>query len=325
MTVLFSAVVFCCFGCRKSRGTENGVMLKVADIHPEGYPTVIGLHEFSRLASERSNGRIQIQVAAGGVEGDEVSIMEKVQFGQLDFARVSVSPLSSISKELETILIPGEFRDSIHYWKVLDGPVGDELLKGLEKYGFYGFCYYDSGARSFYASKKITSLKDLKGLKIRVQQSPVMVEFANKLGAHPVPLKFEEIGEKIKRGGIDGAENNIPSYETSEHYKVAPYYFKSEHMRIPDIIIGSKKTLSGLSKDDFKIILEAAEDSAVMEKLAWLDYEKQSFSHLKKAGIEIIEPDVSLLRKEMKIMYDEFFRRFSPEQQEIIRRVEQEK
>lgn len=316
------SVIFFFPSCRKKSSDRETIVLKAADIHGENYPTVLGLKEFSRLVKQRSGGRIIIEVISGGAAGTEIESMEKVQFGKLDFARVSISPLSSIVPNLEMLLLPGEFTSELHFWKVIDGPIGDSLLKDLEKYGFYGLCYYDSGARSFYTSTKITSLSDLKGMKIRVQRSPIMLEFINALGAIPVPLSFQDVEKAFEDGSLDAAENNIPSYETSGHYKKAPYYFKNNHMRMPEVIVGSKKTLSQLPESDLKIIFDAAKDSAALQNLLWLEYEQTAEEKLKNEGVQFINPNQNELKMQMEKLNKDFFKKFTPEQQKLIRQIE---
>lgn len=320
---IFLCLLFCFTSCQKNKNKSETIVLKAADIHPENYPTVVGLQEFARLVEQRSDGRIKIQILSNGTEGDETTILEKVQFGKLDFARVSISPLSTFDEELEIFLLPNIFSNDIHFWKVLESPIGDSLLKSLEAHGFYGLCYYDSGARSFYTTKKINSLNDLKGKKIRVQRSPIMVDFVQTLGAIPIPLDYSGIEQALISGDIDGAENNIPSWESANHYKAAKYYFKNEHMRIPEMIIASKKTISALSEEDFKIIKEAAEDSSSVEKMAWLEYEQTSLEKVKKEGVEIITPSQNQLKKEMEEVQKVLSKRYSQSQKELIKQIEQ--
>jgi len=152
--------------CRGSDGT------KACRNPSKGYPTELGDEEFARLVKERTNGRINITVFPGGqLGGDEKAVVEQVQMGAIDFARISLAPVLQFAKELNVLSLPYIYRDSAHMWKVLSGPIGQDLLKSVDKANLVGLAYYDAGARSFYNSKKeIKTVADLKGMKIRVQK-----------------------------------------------------------------------------------------------------------------------------------------------------------
>jgi len=323
LLVAMAAVTTLTFsGCSKKTETAQSVKLRVSDIHTEGYPTVVGLHEFARLVEERSKGRITVEVLPDGTEGDETTALEKVQFGKLDFTRVSISPLSTFDPVFETLVVPGVFRNEAHFWKVLDGEIGEKCLHSLERFGFYGLCYYDSGARSFYTKNRLYSFSDLQGKKIRTQQSAIMLEFMNALGAIPVPMGLMEIGPAVEKGMIDGAENNIPSYETTNQYQVAKFYFQDEHSRVADILVGSKKTLALLSEEDREMIFTAAKDSEAVQRVAWKEYEQKAIKKVTAGGAVIISPSWDDRQETLKKVQPRLSKRFSSEQLNILHQIE---
>lgn len=305
-------------GCNKDKKTDSVIHLRVSDIHAEGYPTVTGLYEFSRLVEERSKGRIKIEVIPGGAVGGETEALEKVQFGKLDFTRISCSPLSAFVPAFESLIVPGIYRNERHFWNVVDGDIGNFLFKELEEDGFYGLCFYDSGARSFYTTKRISSFAELQNMKIRTQQSAITMEFINKLGAIPVPMDLMESSSALQNGIIDGAENNIPSYETTGHYKYAKFYFQDEHSRVPDILVGSKKTLSTLPVSDLRLIMEAAKDSEAVQKLAWKDYELSALEKVKSSGAIISSANHEDRQKSLDEIIPYLTRRFTADQQIVL-------
>ena len=204
-------------------GAFAEIKLTVAEIHPEDYPTTQGLFKFAELVKERSNGEIVIDVKYGGVLGKgEKKVVEQVQIGALDMARISLSPVMEFVPSMEAFGLPYIWKSQESMWKVLNGETGQKLLKAVEEFNFYGLCYYESGVCSFYnAKREIKSVADLKGLKIRVQSSELMIDLVNTLGANATPMAFGEVYDAISKGVIEGAENNWPSYESTGHYEVA--------------------------------------------------------------------------------------------------------
>lgn len=302
---------------------EKKIVLRLAENQPEDYPTTIGDKEFAKLVEERTNGRIKIEVYAGAQLGQEKAVIEQVQFGAIDFARVSISPLAEFSKGLNALQLPYLYRDAAHEWKVLEGPIGDQFLNSMDSAKLLGLCWYDSGARSFYNSKKvIKSPADMKGLKIRVQESKLMMGLVSALGATPVPMAYGEVYSGLQTGVIDGAENNWPSYFTTSHYEVAKHLVIDEHTRVPEMIIASKMTLDKLSKEDVEIIKQAAKDSVKVQKESWAKKENEAQDKVKAAGntITILENNEAF-QKAVAPLYDEFGKDYK----DIIQKIQETK
>ncbi len=281
------------------------VVLRLAETHAQDYPTTKGDYEFARLVKERSGGRIEIQVYPGSQLGQETAVIQQVQFGAIDLTRVSISPLASFVPKLDAFQMPYVYRDEDHMWKVLKGQIGNDLLKSLEPFGFIGLGWFESGSRSFYNSKRaIKTPADLKGLKIRVQESELMMGLVSSFGAVPTPMPFGEVYSALQTGVVDGAENNWPSYFSTSHYEVAKYFTLDEHTRVPEIIIGSKISLGRLSKADQELIRKAAADAVDFQRKAWADYEKVSIDKVTAAGSQITKiTDKGPWQDAVKAMY----------------------
>lgn len=281
------------------------VVLRLAETHAQDYPTTKGDYEFARLVKERSGGRIEIQVYPGSQLGQETAVIQQVQFGAIDLTRVSISPLASFVPKLDAFQMPYVYRDEDHMWKVLKGQIGNDLLKSLEPFGFIGLGWFESGSRSFYNSKRaIKTPADLKGLKIRVQESELMMGLVSSFGAVPTPMPFGEVYSALQTGVVDGAENNWPSYFSTSHYEVAKYFTLDEHTRVPEIIIGSKISLGRLSKADQDLIRKAAADAVDFQRKAWADYEKISIDKVTAAGSQITKiTDKGPWQDAVKAMY----------------------
>lgn len=306
--LVFVSASFIC--CGKKDGapsiTKRQIVLRLAETHPIDYPTTKGDLEFARLVEERSNGRLRIQVFPNAQLGEEKAAIEQVQFGGIDFTRVSVSPLAAFAKKFDALQLPYIFRSSEHQWKVLNGPIGSEMLASLEPAGFIGLCWYDSGARSFYNTKReIKKPSDLRGLKIRVQQSDLMIGMINSLGAIAVPMAYGEVFSGLQTELIEGAENNWPSYMSTGHFEIAKYYTLDEHTRVPEIMIASKVSIGKLSAEDQDLIRKAAKDSMPYQIAQWEAYEKVAEDKVRSGGAIITQvPDKSAFQEAMKPLYD---------------------
>jgi tripartite ATP-independent transporter DctP family solute receptor len=261
-----------------------------AEVHPADYPTTQAVQYMGKLVAERSQGKLGVKVYANGSLGTEKDTIEQLRIGALDMTRINVAPLNSVVPETIVAALPFLFRDTAHMRKVLDGPIGDEILKAMESQGLVGLAFYDSGSRSFYTVKKpIRTLADMKGMKVRVQQSDLFVAMIEALGANPTPMPYGEVYTALKTGIVDAAENNWPSYESSRHFEAAKYYNQSEHSLVPEMLVFSKKVWDTLSKDEQSVLRKAAKDSVPHMRKLWDEREVKSRQIVEKAGIQTVQ------------------------------------
>src|ERR1700751_2571507 len=165
-----------------------------------------------------TGGRYSIQMFPSMQLGGEKEMIEQAQVGALQIARISVGPMGPIVDELNVFNLPFMFRDNAHMEKVIDGSIGDELLKKLSEHppaGLIGLCWMNAGTRNVYNAKKpVKSIDDLKGLKIRMMGNPVFVDTMNSLGGNGVAMGVDQLVNAMQTGVVDGAENNYPTYTT---------------------------------------------------------------------------------------------------------------
>jgi tripartite ATP-independent transporter DctP family solute receptor len=296
-----------------SKSTSNAssgpkMTLKLADIQPANYPTVLGDNAFAKEVSDKTNGRIQIKVYPNAQLGDENSAIQQVQAGAIDFGRINSSPLAQYDKQMNVLGLPYLFSSSQQMWDVLNGPVGKQILDGLKDAKMVGLTYYDSGARDFYNTKHpVSKPSDLKGLKIRVQQSNLFVDLVNGFGASATPMNYADVYNALQTGVIDGAENNLPSYYTTNHYKAAKYLTLDEHTRNPEVLLASSAIWSKLTPADQKIVQQAATDSQKVERTAWNKLEQQALDAAKANGNTITKvTDMSAWQKAAQPLYDKY-------------------
>jgi tripartite ATP-independent transporter DctP family solute receptor len=283
------------------------IVMRLAETHPQDYPTTKGDYEFARLVKERSNGRIVVEVFHSKQLGEERAVIEQVQLGAIDMTRVSISAVSAFVRDLDAFQLPYLYRDAAHMWKVLDGPIGQEILKKHEAFNFVGVGWFESGSRNFYTKKQVKAVGDLKGMKIRVQQAPLMVGMVEALGAVATPLPYGEVYSALQAGVVDGAENNWPSYLTTSHFEVAKYFIVDEHTRVPEITVGSKKVFDKLSKEDYALILKAMKDAQPFQFKLWVDFEKVAEKTVKEKGSTVTQVSAAEKQKfvnAMKPLYD---------------------
>lgn len=259
----------------KQKASEGKTLsFRLADTHPDNYPTVLGDKKFAELVNKKSNGRIKIDVFPNSQLGDEKSVIEQVQLGAVEFTRASSGPLAEFSKPLGVFSLPYIFDSSEHEWKFLNSAKGQEMLKSLESSKMLGLAYYDSGARSFYSRKPINTINDLKGQKVRVQQNQINMDIISALGASATPMPYGEVFSSLQTGVIDAAENNAPSYVSANHYQVAKNLILDAHQRVPEVVLVSKTVWDKLSKDDQKIIQDAAKESVTTERKEGIKWRK---------------------------------------------------
>lgn len=294
-------------------GETSSVTLTLSEVHAEGYPTTLADYRFAELVAERTEGRVTIDVYSGGtLYGEETGSIEALQIGDLDFARVSASPVASYVPALNVIQLPYLYRDGDHMWEVLNGPIGQDMLEEIQASGsgLVGLCYYDAGARNFYTTTPVHGPEDMKGLKIRLQNNPMMVDMVELLGGNGVTgIGPNEVYSAISQGTIDGAENNWPTYESMGDYEAAPYFVLDGHTRVPEILLASENVINKVSAEDWEIIKECAKETQDYEIEQWALREKSSEEKVVAAGVTVYQPTAEELAEYQSLMaplYEEY-------------------
>jgi len=250
-------------------GAAQARDFRSADVHVRDYPTVQAVEYMGKLISEKTGGKYSVKVFVSSTLGNENDVAEQVKIGTLDMARLSVATFHGIVPASLVPSYPFIFRDDAHFQKVIRGPVGEDILKSFEPAGYVGLALFDAGARSIYAKKPVKTPADVKGMKIRVIPSDLFVGMINALGGSAIPIPTSEIYTSLKTGLVEGAENNYPTYETMRHYEPAPFYSETQHTRIPEVVVFSKKVWDTLSADEQKVIRESAKAAVDFYQKLW--------------------------------------------------------
>jgi tripartite ATP-independent transporter DctP family solute receptor len=302
---------------------QQKLVMKASDVHPLGYPTVEAVQNMGKKLEKATNGRLSIQMYASMQLGGEKEAIEQAQVGAIQFARVSVGALGPVIDELNVFNMPYLFRNTAHMQKVIDGPIGQELMDKVTNNptaGLVAICWMDAGARSLYDTKKpIRNINDLKGMKFRVMGNPMFVDMMNALGGNGVAMGYDQVFSALQTGVVDGAENNPPSFVFDNHYQVAKFYTLDEHLIVPEMVVFSKRTWNTMSKEDQALVIKFGREAQLEERELWGKYEKDAMEKAKAAGITITEiADKKPFQDAVKPVWE----KYGPKYADMIKRIQ---
>ncbi len=299
----------------KAAGSKSDVViLKLGHGLNVNHPVHKAMEYMADIVEEKSEGRMRVEIFPNEQLGDEKECIEAVQMGYMAMTKTSTSPMEAFVPRIKIFAIPYLFRDSEHFWKVANGPIGKKLLLEGESKRLRGLCYYDAGARSFYAKKPIHSPADIKGkgseapLIIRVQKSEMARKLVIAMGGAPIGVSWGELYTSLDQGLVNAAENNPPSFKTSGHYEICKYYTLDEHTRVPDMMIISTSVWDNLS-EEFQVILQDAVDKSVLyQREIWAEAEEADLEFVAEepASVTIIRPDKQPFMDAVKPIWESF-------------------
>jgi len=302
---------------------QQKLVLKASDVHPEGYPTVAAVENMGKKLDKATNGRLSVQMYASMQLGGEKEAIEQAQVGAIQIARVSVGALGPVIDELNVFNMPYLFRSTAHMQKVIDGPIGQELMDKVTnnpKAGLVAICWMDAGARSLYDTKKaIKTIDDLKGMKFRVMGNPMFVDMMNALGGNGVSMGYDQVFSALQTGVVDGAENNPPSFVFDNHYQVAKFLTLDEHLIVPEMVVFSRRTWDSMSKEDQALLVKFGREMQFEERTMWVKYEKEAMDKARAAGITITDiADKKPFQDAVKPVWD----KYGPKYADMIKRIQ---
>lgn len=297
-------------------------VLRSADTHPEGYPPVEAVKYMGEVLEQRTDGRLSIKVYAGRQLGEERDTLEQTVFGAVDLNRINITVLNNVIPETIVLTLPFIFRSVEHRDRVLNGPIGREILDAMKPFGLIGLAYYDSGVRSIYSTKgPVRHPADMQGLRVRVQNSDVAVAMIEALGGNATPMEFGQVYEALRNGTVDGAENNWPSYRSTRHYEVANYYSLTGHTMVPEVLVMSKQTWDRLSSEDREHVRFAAKLSQQRMTELWAARVTDARTGIEANGNEVIDDiDKQPFIDAVAPVYAEFAS--DPQLADLVRRIQ---
>ncbi|MDE1190209.1 MAG: TRAP transporter substrate-binding protein [Pantoea sp.] len=289
--------------------SAHAKVLKVAEVQPAGYPTVVALEHMGEKLKQATDGRLEMKVYAGGVLGDEDQTLQQVQLGAIDMIRVSLAPVTTIAPETSVLTLPFIFRDEDHMHKVLDGSVGEQIVNKFDqdpntRMVFLGWT--DAGTRNMITKQPLTKPEDLQGMKIRVQNSAISLATLKAMGANPVAMGVSEVFSAMQTGVVDGTENNPPTFVAHNYLPVAKYYTLTGHFIQPEMILFSKTAWDRLSADDQALLKKLGKEAQDEERQLWATYTQQSIEKMKAGGVTFQQIDRDYFVKATQPVRDQF-------------------
>ncbi len=274
--------------------SEGAARLDAVDVHPPGYPTVEAVKWMGDELARETSGRLRIRQFPSGQLGAEDDTLGFARYHAIHFCRVAVAALNNPFPETRVLALPYVFRSTEHMRQVVDGPIGAELLNAFEGRGLVGLAYYDAAPRSFYNIRgPIERPADLAGLKIRSPLSDIVLETLAAMGANPTPLSFGGVFSALETHLIDGAENNLPSFESSRHFETARYWSETEHSHSPDALLMSKSAFDALAPGDRDLLKDIARRSVEVMRESWDARVAEARRIVLEAGVKINRPDTA--------------------------------
>lgn len=288
---LFFGIILLLNGCTEVSTKKS---LKLAHGLDVTHSVHRGMEYMAELVREKSGGTLDIEIYPNGQLGSERQCLELLQIGSLAMTKVSAAVMENFAPNIQVLSLPYMFKNAAHSHRVLDGPIGRELLVESEQYRLRGLTYFDAGHRSFYAKEPIRTPEDVEGKKIRVQESVTAMNLVRSFGGSPTPISWGELYTALQQGVVDGAENNPPSFYLSRHYEVCKYYSLNEHTAVPDILVIGTEAWNRLTPQEQQWFQEAADEATIKQREFWQQSEQEALEAVAAAGVEIIRPDKSL-------------------------------
>jgi len=307
-----------------SASAQQKQVWKASDVHPLGYPTVEAIQRMGKKLEAQTNGRISIQMFPSMQLGGEKEMIEQAQVGALQIARISVGAMGPVVDDLNVFNLPFVFRDEAHMRKVIDGPIGQELLERVSnspQSRLIVLGWMDAGTRNVYANKPATKPAELKGMKIRMMGNPLFVETMNAMGGNGVAMGFNELYSALQTGVVDGAENNPPTLLAQNHYQVSKIYSLTGHLIIPEIFVFSKRTWETLSKEDQALLRKVSREAQMEQRQLWDAYVGEAETKLKAAGIQFLPADKDAFFKATQPIRDKYGAKYAT----ILKRIQDTK
>lgn len=292
-------------GQKAGGASQHQLVLKLGHGLDTAHPVHKAMVFMKQRLEELSGGAVTIDIYPSSVLGSETQSIEQLQNGSLAMTKTSAAAMENFIPAMQVYALPYVFRDSDHYWNVLNGEIGKKMLQQGESKFLRGLCYYDGGSRNFYTKDKpIRTPDDLKGLKIRVMNSKTAIDMVKAMGGAPTPIAWGELYSALAQGTVDGAENNLPSFTTNKHYEICKHFSLDGHTRIPDLLLISTKVWKKLDPQVQEWIQQAADESSGYQRELWQKKTIESLEQARQEGVTVYEVDTGAFAAKVAPMLD---------------------
>ncbi len=311
-------------GC-SAAGRDSRRIIRIGHNQATDHPTHIALLAFEEYIEDRLGDRYNVEVYPSELLGSQTDMVQLTQTGAIDFCVASNSILETFSENYTLFNLPYLFASQNAYHAAMDdSKIVDPIFESTSKAGFEAVTWIDAGTRNFYTvSTPINTPSDLKGLKIRVQQSPTNVEMMNRLSGSATPMGFGDVYTALQSKVIDGAENNEMALTSNGHGDVCRFYSYDMHQMIPDILIGNCAFLDELSEDERAIFEEGFQLVNLVEREEWgkaVDAAKEKAQNVQ--GVQFLYPDPKPFQEICEPMHEKVLSQY-PNLRSIYERIQE--
>jgi len=318
-THLLFTMMLLVFSTRCAREQKTTVIKLAHGLDPS-HPVHQAMVFMDQQLQAKSHGKYRIDIYPSQQLGTERECIELLQIGSLGMTKVSCSVLESFVPAFSVFSLPYLFRDDAQRYKVLEGEIGRQLLLDGQRFWVRGLCFFDAGSRNFYTIRQpIRTPDDLRGLKIRTQESPTSLKMIQAFGGSATPIAWGELYTALQQGIVDGAENNPPTFFLSHHYEVCRYYVLDEHTSVPDVLLVSTVIWNSLPPQAQQWLQEAANAAAEHQKILWQTATAHALAEVAKAGVQVIRPDKRPFQDKVVGIYREY--QHKPELAALIEKI----
>ena len=275
-----------------TQAADEPLVLVLGDAMMDGHPNVIAFRYFAELVAERSNGEIEVQVFPASQLGSQREMIEGLRLGTVDIVNTMAGIIAAYVPEINVFDLPFVWEDRDHFYRVLWGDLGQEFKRELlPEFGFEGLTAWDGGIRSVYSNTLFHSMDEMRGLRIRVPEIPIYVDFFEAVGASPTPIPAGEIYSALQTGVVDAAENDPVFILSLNHHEVFNYYILTEHIMSPDFVLLSEHAIARMTDAQVELIREAMHDAAIFRRATWLEQEADALEVMLGTGIQLVYID----------------------------------
>lgn len=279
--------------------------LRLAHVVNEKDGFHVAATKFKELVEQRTGGKVKIEIYPNATLGDERTLLEGMQLGTVDMGVITDGPIANFLPEIAAFELPFLFKSREEAYKVLDGPVGQEVLDNLTKVNLKGLAFAERGFRNLTNSKRpVEKPEDVKGLKIRVMENPVYIDTFKALGANAVPMAWTEALTALQQGTIDGQENPVNVIYAFKLFETQKHLALTRHTYAPATIMMSQQVWGSFPADVQKVLVEAAKEAAAYERQWNADQEEGQLKELKARGMQITAPDPAAFQAAVQSVYE---------------------
>ncbi len=278
---------------------------------PDGHPLVKANKNFGRILEEKSNGRYTIEYFTNAQLGDKQTHMTMLQTGSLDMWMIMGGFIKDYGADIvEVMMLPYLFDNVAHARAVQSGPIGQKVLDGIQEGGtkVVGIGMFQEASRNFFfTDREVTTIDDMKGLKIRAQPGSIYEKMLESFGGSVVPVAFSELYSALQTGVVDGAEQPYSGYESKKFYEVAPYYLLDGHETSPNYVLFSEMNWNAIPEEDQELIKESLDEAIQNFNEISGDIDQKIIEKLKDEGVKFLEPkNIDNWKAAAEPLYDEY-------------------